>query len=311
MGNYSSCEVDNICFLGDERCDSDVLAGYNTKECNFDGGDCICEFPDDRFDYSSCDVEVPCFLGNDRCEVEYNTAECNYDGGDCICEFTDDGDGFIGGDCVCNFPDDGFDYSSCGVNVPCRIGDGYCDESFFYLQGYGSEECNYDGGDCDCRSFEENVFPDDGFNYTSCDVPAPCRIGDGFCDRIGYNTPECNYDGNDCDPCIFPDDGFDYSSCDAPYVCYIGDGNCDGPDYDNAECNRDGRDCSFINQFIDFITFLTSALVVALSLGALAASCCGSSVLIVICPTIVDYVVVFFFDIAIAIISFVNQIPRI
>jgi hypothetical protein len=36
--DYSSCNVDDKCFLGDGKCDSSD--NYNTAECNFDGGDC-------------------------------------------------------------------------------------------------------------------------------------------------------------------------------------------------------------------------------------------------------------------------------
>lgn len=38
--DYSGCFVTNKCFVGDGYCDADGF--YNTKECNYDGGDC-CE----------------------------------------------------------------------------------------------------------------------------------------------------------------------------------------------------------------------------------------------------------------------------
>lgn len=129
--NYSSCDVENMCWVGDGFCDLDELSGYNTDQCNFDGQDCVCEFPNDGFNYSSCDVDFPCWIGDGWCDEyyddEYTSDECNFDGGDCDCEF----------------PNDGFDYSDCDVAIPCWIGDGICDG----LE-YGTRKCNRDGGDC-------------------------------------------------------------------------------------------------------------------------------------------------------------------
>ena len=49
-------------------------------------------------------------------------------------------------------------------------------------------------------------FPNDGFDYSNCNVNFPCYVRDYYCDIDGdYNTAECNYDGGDCceDTCIF------------------------------------------------------------------------------------------------------------
>ena len=41
--------------------------------------------------------------------------------------------------------------------------------------------------------------PDDGFDYSSCNVDDKCFLGDGKCDSSdSYNTAECNFDGGDC-----------------------------------------------------------------------------------------------------------------
>ena len=134
--NYSSCDVESPCWIGDRICDTQ--SSYNTSECNLDGRDCTCErFPDDGFDYSNCTVEFPCWIGNGFCDAfqfdEYGSEECNNDGGDCR---------------ACDFPDDGFNYSSCDVSFKCSIGDGFCNDGV-----YNTEECNNEGGDCGLRNF--------------------------------------------------------------------------------------------------------------------------------------------------------------
>ena len=56
-----------------------------------------------------------------------------------------------------------------------------------------------------CTSYPCNTFPEDGFDYSNCDIDYPYYISDGFCDTMGpYNTAECNYDGGDCceDTCL-------------------------------------------------------------------------------------------------------------
>eukprot|EP00957_Ditylum_brightwellii_P163914 12479195-Ditylum_brightwellii.AAC.1 len=61
--------------LGDDVCDQI----FNTKECKWDGGDCLIA------DYPDCHVEYPSYIGNGRCDgAEYNTEQCGWDGGDCL-----------------------------------------------------------------------------------------------------------------------------------------------------------------------------------------------------------------------------------
>ena len=84
-------------------------------------------------------------------------------------------------------------------------------------------------------------FPNDGFDYSGCNVENPCWIGDGKSHDGEYNTVECNFDGGDW---LFPStDGFDYYSCNVENPAFIGNGFCDDDAYNNAECNYDGGDC--------------------------------------------------------------------
>lgn len=171
---------------------------YSLQEYNFNNdtnvtlSNSTCDdFPDDGFNYTFCVVENCSRIGDGICDFDLSRQEgCNEDGGDCSCDF----------------PDDGFDYSLCDVSKPCNVGDGFCDEEKPDLfcriedgscngeENYFGKNCNFDGGDCGvCK------FPDDGFNYSLCDVQTPCWIGDGYCDRRwGYNTDVCNLDGGDC-----------------------------------------------------------------------------------------------------------------
>lgn len=218
--NYTDCNAGVPCWIGDHECESD----YNTTECNYDGGDCKwCPFPTNEFDYSNCKITYACYIGDGVCQSNLLSNACNYDGGDCKSECGFVNDGFDYSDCridtpcyigngVCDrggydsaecnydggdcwFPNDGFDYSNCDVLRPYYIGDGKCDDVT-----YSGVECNYDGGDCPVPIDESNnLFPDDGFDYSNCDIEYPHYIGDDTCDRFSnYNTPECNYDGGDC-----------------------------------------------------------------------------------------------------------------
>ena len=110
------------------------------------------------------------------------------------------------------------------------------------------------------RNLEDNAtnceFPDDGFNYSLCEVFDTCWIADGICHMNinGYISSECNYDGGDCEPCEFPDDGFDYESCDVMIPCWIGNGKCDSDYsqiYGSEQCNFDGGDCGFLDRLFD------------------------------------------------------------
>ena len=182
----------------------------------------------------------------------------------------------------CNFPFDGFNYVNCSVEYPEFLSNGYCDTN-----AYNTPECNYDGGDCcedtcvsgpftcgvndyNCKTAEIGSFPQDGFDYSYCDVLDPNFIGNGECNNFFYNTPQCNYDGGDCceDTCIdgkfpcetnsqkckdpesnfyvipnFPQDSFDYSNCNVTIPKAISDGYCDKGLYNTPQCNYDGGDC--------------------------------------------------------------------
>ena len=119
-------------------------------------------------------------------------------------------------------------YPDCNVDMPSRLGDGFCDG-----ENYNTIECGWDAGDC----VEINL------KYPDCHVDNPARIGDGYCDGLpGMNTAECGWDGGDCPPpAAYPD-------CHADWAYAIGDGNCDGGEYNTAECGWDGGDCDAFNR---------------------------------------------------------------
>jgi hypothetical protein len=93
-----ACHVPDMFKIGDGVCDA---APYNTRACNYDGGDC-CErtcFGDEcrrhEFDCRNlalvlprtCDVEDTSFLGDGWCDSgAYNSLDCSFDGGDCCVE---------------------------------------------------------------------------------------------------------------------------------------------------------------------------------------------------------------------------------
>ena len=89
--NYSQCDVENPCWVGDGYCDSDAVGGYNTEGCHSDGGDCVCDFPDDWFNYSSCPETYACSIGDGTCDWDLQQLdECNNDSFDCYEYFDDD-----------------------------------------------------------------------------------------------------------------------------------------------------------------------------------------------------------------------------
>lgn len=62
--------------LGDGVCDQI----FNTKECEWDGGDCK-----EVNKYQNCYVGDPDLIGDGSCDgASYNTEECEWDGGDCM-----------------------------------------------------------------------------------------------------------------------------------------------------------------------------------------------------------------------------------
>jgi hypothetical protein len=90
--------------------------------------------------YPGCCVEYPEFIGNGWCDWgAYNTKECRYDGGDCEPPI------IIDGYPACSYGLHQVEgYTGCCVEVPEYIGDGYCSGGI-----YMTEECGYDGGDCE------------------------------------------------------------------------------------------------------------------------------------------------------------------
>ncbi|KAH3764086.1 LNR domain protein [Pelomyxa schiedti] len=101
------------------------------------------------------------------------------------------------------------DADACGA----LSGDGNCDMLCY------SDDCDYDGGDCETTDFcHPGCFAAD--------------IQDGICDIYCY-TQTCIWDGGDCDSDC-GDWGCDYN--------YYGDGHCD-PVCATSSCDWDGGDC--------------------------------------------------------------------
>merc|ERR1711871_51186 len=88
--------------------------------------------------------------------------------------------------------------ADCSVEILEWVGDGYCDHD---TDGYNTEECMWDGGDC-CESSCESGMFDCGENGYDCQCSVEILewIGDGYCDWSdeGYNTEGCGWDGGDC-----------------------------------------------------------------------------------------------------------------
>ena len=84
------------------------------------------------------------------------------------------------------------EYPNCTVIEPAFLGNGRCNfdgRRAPEFNGYNTEECNYDFGDC----VFYNQFP----NCTWWFVFQLDQIGDGNCDEK-LNTEECGWDGFDC-----------------------------------------------------------------------------------------------------------------
>jgi len=170
--------------------------------------------------------------------------------------------------CVCtSSSDDNNPYPNCDVPNPQLLGNGICSAG-----PYNTQECGFDGGDCDTFNSE----------YPNCDVLNPELVGNDDCDDGKYNTEECGFDGGDCrypncnvvviaylgyslgdsicnslantEECGF-DDGDciefnrEYPNCamfEHPTISSVGDGVCD-TSYNNEECGYDSGDCEEIN----------------------------------------------------------------
>lgn len=92
--------------------------------------------------------------------------------------------------------------STCNVQRPEWVGDGYCDGG-----SYNTDSCGYDGGDCCATSCQPGDYAcgSNGFDCIDpeevgvCDPPRASWVGDGYCDRSpDYNNAQCGWDGGDC-----------------------------------------------------------------------------------------------------------------
>ena len=228
LEDYPDCHVEDGWYVGDGDCDGGV---HNTEECGWDGGDCV-EF---NRNYPNCQVDYPYDIGDGECDGDdYNTAECGWDGGDCETEETseptpteeptDEGtyDSTAAGTPL--------NYPHCYVEYPDYVGDGFCDA---WVDGvYNTEECGWDGGDCD----EENAIL--WKSYPECNRGVdPETVGDGDCDGGEHNTAECGWDGGDCEEI-----NRKYPNCEGRDS--LNDGYC-WESLNTAKCGWDGGDCLF------------------------------------------------------------------
>lgn len=250
-------------WLGDGWCDT----ACNTKECDFDKGDCEgwcsgdCKpgWPGDGFCDSSCYVEACKWDGGD-CEKWKSAGVQPIDRRalqqkrkqllqhrlqlpDCKCERRL----LVNGACTpeCDVPECLFDGGECldMCNAKCSrswLGDGDCDRDC------DARECGFDKGDCDSHTnaaWRALRGTDDERQTCS----SSCRlwmIGNGVCDTQ-CNNIECGFDGGDCDN-VSAVLEVDYSAKPEVYqFCakeWIGDGHCD-PNCYNKPSKWDGGDC--------------------------------------------------------------------
>jgi len=143
--NYPDCRVDRPDLIGNGFCDR---RAYNTIECGFEAGDC------DEFNakYPNCNVDDLGWIGDDKCNGgDYNTAECGFDGGDCAyldCSTASN-------NALCDYLRS--KYPNCGLanGNAYKIGNFYCDQEL----EFNTEECGFDGGDCDVPSSAPSSLP--------------------------------------------------------------------------------------------------------------------------------------------------------
>lgn len=187
---YPNCNVQNPVLIGDGNCDRRKMDfygdyDYNTRECGWDGGDCLSSNAQYYAKYGECsETQIP-KVQNGECDEESNTYYCKWDGGDCLpgCDLHD-------------------------LNI-AHIRNGICDEELNTI------ECLHDGGDCleDCEISEFGLCSQHGnsaganclWGFGECLRETGCEfknnelhlIGDGRCDQK-FNTSECGFDKGDC-----------------------------------------------------------------------------------------------------------------
>jgi len=164
--DYPDCYVTNIAWIG-QKSNANEVGGecedfppYNTKECGWDGGDCLRNISvsearkEDYPNLTDCYVPDPIKIGNGECNSDppYNTLACNFDGLDC----GEEGDSHLYG-----YQIPGIGYENCVVPDWDEIGNGLCQQNPNNV--YNTEECKYDGGDCDFLT--KFKFPSDESSY--------------------------------------------------------------------------------------------------------------------------------------------------
>ena len=103
-------------WANDDYCDDE----NNTPECNYDGGACCQESPEEGWDEycTKCECKTPMttttvvpdkcvfpeWANDDFCDDENNTPECNYDGGACCQISPEDGWDDYCIECECKTP---------------------------------------------------------------------------------------------------------------------------------------------------------------------------------------------------------------
>ena len=137
-----------------------ILSVYNPEswECHLYKNAAMesCSCPD-PIAPEGCVVTHTSWIGDGFCDLDvYNTVECGWDGGDCCSDTCTDGLDHTCGESASYNCLDPFSTSieviaieskedtACDVENPEWIGDGWCDSN----EGYNTESCGWDGGDC-------------------------------------------------------------------------------------------------------------------------------------------------------------------